>query len=619
MTIAQRSLKSITENTWNPIVVDEPIRESKTRYLVNWSPLKENNDLVNMEFEDWDDEKRLILFKLLEEYNCKSSPLITGLKNIDAILPEFNRITGLNWNNHKIQTQIYSIKEMYSVLLKLDANPKFTWDDKLGLFRASEEDWHEMISENKEVKKFKTKTTLFKQIDHLFKSLNVDMAVPKITRPNRIKWCDEHKLILIKTLQQHKDTKKKNVYRWSIICDIFNELTSSNFNQTQLKSQFNQMKIQYFSIKAMKENSLFQWDSTLNLPVATDAVWKDWLLSHKECAPLRYKPVTLYRELAELFEESSVVLSKELTVTPKKPFCWVTFLRLLSDRLSESFTDYITAFKLACSGYNSLFNSRVRWKQMEGKLEQLKEHFIMFKCLQSSNDFSFNSRTALFEATDQVWTDCITYHNDFQLFKEQSCNQFFEIEKSFKEMESKFPDNPYLFLQSYQSGLNTTSQQEDELNIHEVLLNLSKGQYEEPLVPEIDSNSLEICEVLLEMGVESISHPQCSITEIHTKNMLEFSAGLSTSDAQPKMEMKHSACDDIQKGRKKIKLETIDVNQPLCDSRLNSSSFEDTKDKKTVEREIEYDLALFLTDPERFELDSLGESLKSNFGKRETV
>ena len=89
--------------------------------------------------------------------------------------------------------------------------------------------------------------------------------------------------------------------QWTEILNIFGQASGTKYDRQQLQSQQADMKKKYSKLKAVVDNSGFDWDSESNMPTAPIATWDAYLAAHPQAKMFRTEPLHLYEELNELF------------------------------------------------------------------------------------------------------------------------------------------------------------------------------------------------------------------------------------------------------------------------------------------------------------------------------
>lgn len=90
--------------------------------------------------------------------------------------------------------------------------------------------------------------------------------------------------------------------QWSSICNHFNATrVNDKIDKRVLQNKLTALKKKYQTFMALKENSGFGWDEALQLPIASDRVWSEYLAVHKDARKFRHKTLEFYRELDEIF------------------------------------------------------------------------------------------------------------------------------------------------------------------------------------------------------------------------------------------------------------------------------------------------------------------------------
>ncbi len=109
---------------------------------------------------------------------------------------------------------------------------------------------------------------------------------------------------------------------WSSILAEFNRDNGVTYDKSSLMSKFCDLKAKFKVFETLKKNSGFGWDERLKIPTAPESVWDEYIDSHKDAAPYRYKTLPHYQELVSLFSgkfangklsSSSTSVSEEAT------------------------------------------------------------------------------------------------------------------------------------------------------------------------------------------------------------------------------------------------------------------------------------------------------------------
>ncbi|KAG9409703.1 hypothetical protein AC1031_020016 [Aphanomyces cochlioides] len=96
---------------------------------------------------------------------------------------------------------------------------------------------------------------------------------------DRAAWDADKDEFLVISLQEQADQGKRadSGFKWEAWKQItmqFNERFQVNYLMSKLKSRLDTLKKDYKDFKFLKENSGFGWNDELEIPTASDDVWK---------------------------------------------------------------------------------------------------------------------------------------------------------------------------------------------------------------------------------------------------------------------------------------------------------------------------------------------------------
>ncbi|OQS06357.1 hypothetical protein THRCLA_01597 [Thraustotheca clavata] len=84
---------------------------------------------------------------------------------------------------------------------------------------------------------------------------------------------------------------------WHHLLRYFNSLLDLNYQKSQLQSRWTILKKRHSLFKLLKTSPDFQWDAEHQLPVASQAVWNDFIAKYPDALQYRTTPLPYFNEL----------------------------------------------------------------------------------------------------------------------------------------------------------------------------------------------------------------------------------------------------------------------------------------------------------------------------------
>ena len=123
----------------------------------------------------------------------------------------------------------------------------------------------------------------------------------------KVEWHLENKRLFVNAMlevQRKSGSSSDSGFKtaqWTEILNIFGQASGTKYDRQQLQSQQADMKKKYSKLKAVIDNSGFDWDSESNMPTAPVATWDAYLAANPQAKMFRTEPLHMYEELNELF------------------------------------------------------------------------------------------------------------------------------------------------------------------------------------------------------------------------------------------------------------------------------------------------------------------------------
>ncbi|KAK9287080.1 hypothetical protein L1049_015496 [Liquidambar formosana] len=91
---------------------------------------------------------------------------------------------------------------------------------------------------------------------------------------------------------------------WKHIREQFNAQTGLNFNKKQLRKHLDVLRMRYYNLKSVFEQSSFNLDQSSHMVMPDYELWGDLLEEHPKRETLKIKDCPIYDQLCEIFTES---------------------------------------------------------------------------------------------------------------------------------------------------------------------------------------------------------------------------------------------------------------------------------------------------------------------------
>ncbi|XP_042504465.1 L10-interacting MYB domain-containing protein-like [Macadamia integrifolia] len=99
--------------------------------------------------------------------------------------------------------------------------------------------------------------------------------------------------------------KKENGFTkqsWHSMTIRFNRKFGLQFEKSQLRNRYTNLRRIYFIIKSLISQNGFGWDEAQQIIIATDEVWDRYISDHPDVESYRFKSFPLFKKLALIFE-----------------------------------------------------------------------------------------------------------------------------------------------------------------------------------------------------------------------------------------------------------------------------------------------------------------------------
>ncbi|XP_057436103.1 uncharacterized protein LOC130728606 [Lotus japonicus] len=263
----------------------------------------------------------------------------------------------------------------------------------------------------------------------------------------------------------HRGNKTGKVFSrraWADMIEQFNTTFGLKYDIDVLKNRFKRFRKQYIEIKTIISQKGFQWDNALNMIVAGEKTWDEYIKDHPSARAFRTRVVPYYNDMCIIYGhavadgryslscfdvdfEYEDIASKELDdqTTPSKgvddqtpptvinqskidwsPMMDHFFVELMVDqvrkgnKIGRSFDK--KAWVDMTESFNDRFESHYCKVVLKNRLNVLRRHYCSINALLGKEGFSWDKRQQKVVADDQVWQKCIRVNHNFRLYRIKS-------------------------------------------------------------------------------------------------------------------------------------------------------------------------------------------------------
>ncbi|MED6182476.1 hypothetical protein PIB30_028742 [Stylosanthes scabra] len=249
---------------------------------------------------------------------------------------------------------------------------------------------------------------------------------------------------------------------WLVMVEQFNTKFGLKYDVDALKNRHKRFRKQYNDVKMILSQNGFRWDSELNMIIADDKTWDEYLKVHPDFQGFRKRVVPYYDDLCKIFGhsvadgryslscfdvgfENEEIASKELddqgtagkgdddetvpTVSSQSKIDWSPtkdqfFVDLMLNQMQEG-NKVGRSFKKKAwvdmtESFNEKFGCCCGKAVLKNRLVVLRRHYCSINVLLSKEGFSWDKAQQKVVADDRVWENCIRVHHNYRIYRTKS-------------------------------------------------------------------------------------------------------------------------------------------------------------------------------------------------------
>ncbi|KAL1331813.1 L10-interacting MYB domain-containing protein isoform X1 [Arachis ipaensis] len=249
---------------------------------------------------------------------------------------------------------------------------------------------------------------------------------------------------------------------WPVMVEQFNSKFGLKYDIDALKNRHKRFRKQYNDVKMIIGQNGFRWDHELNMIIADDKTWDEYLKVHPDFQGFRKRVVPYYDDLCKIFGhsvadgryslscfdvgfENEEIASKELDdqatagkgdddetvpiICSQSKIDWSPmmdqfFVELMlnqmhkGNKVGRSFKK--KAWVDMTDSFNERFGCHCGKAVLKNRLIVLRRHYFSINVLLSKEGFSWDNAHQKVVADDQVWENCIRVHHNYRIYRTKS-------------------------------------------------------------------------------------------------------------------------------------------------------------------------------------------------------